>query len=134
LSKTLSFKKYMNNIETYADLMVEKDRLEKLLFIQKEAIIMDITELKKEFKPTMDLLLFISRLSTKNNNNPLVSTGVNFIGDFLLKHILLAKSGWVVRLVIPFLIKNYASHELAKEGTGLLSKLATILTKKSLPK
>jgi hypothetical protein len=124
----------MNKIETYADLMVEKNRLEILLSIQKETILMDINQLKIEFQPTMDLLKFMSKITIKGKDNTLISASMNLISDFLLKNILLAKSGWIVRLVVPYLVKNYSSNTLAKEGTGLLPRLIAMITKIALPK
>jgi hypothetical protein len=32
------------------------------------------------------------------------------LADGLVKKVLLRKAGWLIRLVIPLLIKNYASH------------------------
>jgi hypothetical protein len=85
--------------------------------------------LRKEIQPTIDLLQFMSKLTTKGKSNGFITAGVDIIGDFLLKNILLAKSGWLVRLVIPFLVKNYSNHELAKDGTGLLAKLVSVITR-----
>jgi hypothetical protein len=119
----------MNKIENYSDLLVEKKRLESLLIIQKEIVQNDILMLRKEIQPTIDLLQFMSKLTTKGRTNGFVTAGVDIIGDFLLKNILLAKSGWLVRLVIPFLVKNYSNHELAKDGTGLLAKLVSVITR-----
>ncbi len=119
----------MNKIETYADLLVEKDRLEALLSIQKDTIKMDMIQLKNDFQPTMDLLMFLSKITIKGKGNSLIATGVDMVSDFLLKNVLLAKSGWVVRLVVPYLAKNYSNHELAKNGGGLFAKLISIITK-----
>jgi len=110
-------------IRTYADLVYEKERLEALLALQKEVIRKDIVILREELQPTVDLLTFLSKITTKTKGNSLLTAGIDIAGDLILKNILLAKSGWMVRLILPYFIKNYSTHELAKNGSTILSKI-----------
>ncbi len=114
----------MNRIQTYDDLISEKEELERILMIQKGIIHRDIIELKKELGPVTQVLGFLGKITTKDRSNSLVTLGVDVIGDVLIKNFLLAKTGWITRMVLPFFIKNYSTNFLGKKGNGLIQKIA----------
>jgi urocanate hydratase len=45
-----------------------------------------------------------------------------------VKNFILAKSGWITRTIIPFFLKNYASH-IAEEPEKLVRKIKHLFGK-----
>ena len=112
-----------NKIQTYDDLLEEKKRLELLLVNQKQVISANWTGLKDEFQPVNNVFSFLSKLTTRDKTNPLVNMGVDLAGDVFLRKLLLARAGWLTRLVVPFLLKNYSSNVFADKGKSLLQNV-----------
>jgi len=102
----------MNKIQTYDDLVKEELALRSSLEAQKHIIQKEISIIKEHLEPLKKAVSFVSKFATRENNSALVSAGIGIAGDLLVKNFILAKSGWLTRLVVPFLIKNYSSHVL----------------------
>ena len=108
----------MNNhvkpISSYEDLCNEKERLTELLKAQKVQIQHDIENLKDEFKPVANLSDQIGKLlSRENGKDPLMAAGTNITIDILVAK-LFSKSNFLLKLVLPALLKNLSSHYLPK--------------------
>lgn len=120
-----------SRISTYEDLRLEKRRLEALLKAQKELVRHDIDELKEEFAPIQKAVQFVSKLSTRDASNPILTGLSDMVIDLVVKKGLLARAGWLTRIAIPYLTKNFSSHFLAEYKDVLLAKLAEWFTKGS---
>jgi len=121
----------MNRIQTYDDLLVEKDLLERQLVIQKEIIQQDIVALKEELRPAAQLVKFIGKITARDRSNSLLNLGVDVAGDVLLKNFVLAKSGWITKLILPYFVKNLGTNVLGKNGGGLIGTLLSKFAKKA---
>jgi len=113
----------MNKIQTYDDLMEEKNRLEQLLVVQKGQISDNWVVMKEEFTPVNNVISFVSKLTTRDKSNPLVNMGVEIAGDLVLRKFLLARAGWIIKLAVPLLLKNYSSNVFADKGKSFLHKV-----------
>ena len=113
----------MNKIRTYQDLLEEKQQLEAELVSKLELIRKDVAELKEEWRPVTNLLSGLGKITSKGKSNPLLSIGIDIIEGVLVKNILLTRGGWITRLVVPFLAKNFSTHILNKEGTSFFRQL-----------
>ena len=113
----------MNKIHTYEALLAEEASLKASLAVQKDDIGRDLAEIKEHLKPITKTIAFLSKFATRDKSNALVSTGVSIAGDIILKNVILAKSGWMTRLVVPFLMKNYGSHLLNNNSGNFLQRL-----------
>jgi len=60
-----------------------------------------------------------------------LNAGANTVIDMVVKKLILSRAGWITRLVIPFLVKNYSSHVIADKKSTLLSKLFSWIGKKN---
>jgi hypothetical protein len=118
-------------IKTYDDLLNEKQRLEQLLKSQKEIIRQDIQEIKEEFKPVKHAFSFISKLGTKDKSNPLLTATTDTVINLLVKKLLLAKTGWVTRLIVPFILKNFSSHVVSENKGSIMKKIFSIFGKRN---
>lgn len=105
-----------SKITTYRDLQEERAQLERQIDNQKNIIRHDLDELKAEFKkeirPAIDAAEFIKKLAKpETRNRTILSIGANLAVDLALRG-LLGRSNLIVQLLLPKVIKNYATHLL----------------------
>ena len=108
----------MNNITrpvtSYDDLVKERERLKELLKIQKAQISKDLGEIREEFTPVvLASEMFGKLLNREDGKDALVATGTNLTIDLLVNK-LFAKSNFLVRLILPVILKNLSSHYIPK--------------------
>ena len=115
-------------ITSYKELLQEKARLKVLMAEQELQIKEDWRLLKEELKPATVVASTIRNLFTRAHGSGVAQFGVNLLADGLIKKVLLANTGWLTRWLIPFFIKNYASH-MTDEPKSLLSKIKSFFTK-----
>lgn len=116
-----------NTIRSYNELLIEKQKLQSLLEAQRELIRYDIRDLKAEFKPALDAVSLLGKVTTRDSSNPILSTAANTVVDFILKKIVLSRSGWLSRLAIPFFVKNISSHVIAEHKDDIMNKLFSFI-------
>lgn len=119
----------MSDIRTYNDLLQEKKRLEAALVIQKGVIREDLIELREEFRPVLNVLSIVGKLTNRNRSNPLIALGINLVGEVFLKNMAVSSSSKIMRLVGPFVAKKVSTYFVNKEGGTFLQKLAGIWKK-----
>jgi hypothetical protein len=112
----------MNNITTYNDLVQERQRLSLLLEERKILVKTEFEEIKIKLKPLTNIVEVVEKMSSKDTSNPLVNAGISMGVNFLLKNVLLRNAGWITRLILPVLAKNYLSHEV-EEKNNVFSKI-----------
>src|SRR6187551_1106620 len=116
-------------ITNYDELRAEQKRLKDFLAIKKEHIRTDIEEIKEEFRPALAVAKIISELVVGSpSQNSMVRTGANITIDLALRRAL-SSSNFLVKLLVPGLVKNYTSHVvdraipfLKKIGSKVFSK------------
>lgn len=118
-------------IRSYDDLEREEQLLEELLQAQKQLVQLDIQQLKGQLKPASMALQFVSKLTTMDKSNPLLNQGANTAIDFLFKKIVLARAGWITRLLVPLVIKNYSSHFIADHKQDFVQKIFSLFSSKN---
>ena len=110
-------------IHTYEQLMAEKQRLETLIEAQKELIRYDLKDLKHELKPVGAVFTFLKSITSRSGKLGMLNIGVDMIVDLVFKKMILSKAGWITRLTVPFLVKNFSSNKLAENKNSFLKKL-----------
>jgi hypothetical protein len=110
-------------IQTYDDLLEEKKRLEELLIVQKQEISANWVEVKESLKPVNNIFAFFGKLTHRDKSNPIVNMSIDIAGDLLLKRILLARAGWLTRLAVPYILKNYSSNVFSHKGKSFVHKI-----------
>jgi hypothetical protein len=117
-------------ITSYNDLLEEKERLKALLQAQKELIREDVSEIKEELRPVREAAGVIGKFISRDNSNPLLTMGTNTAVDLLVRKLILSRAGWFGKLIIPFLVKNYASHFVTDNIGTIKDKLFSLFSKK----
>jgi hypothetical protein len=109
-------------ITTYKELLAEKERLHALLAEQKLLIKEDWHAIKEDLKPSFLIASTIKKLFTRKASGILGGIGITLLADGLIKRVFLAGAGRFTKWVVPFFVKNYASH-LAEEPHKLMNKI-----------
>lgn len=117
-------------IRTYEDMCEERDRLQNLLNLQKQRVVEDWNGVKDGLSPVKNAFGVIGKFTKGDKSNPMMNVGIKVASDLFLKHFVLAKAGWVTKLAVPFVVRNYSSHLLADKGKGLVQTLGRIFTRK----
>jgi hypothetical protein len=100
----------------YKELLEEKERLEAALAIRRDQLRKDIITLNQEVRPIKEVLTGIGKFAVKGKTNPLISIGLDLAADVLLRKVLLGRTNWVMKLVVPLLLQKYSVHVLNKNG------------------
>jgi hypothetical protein len=116
-------------IKTYADLCEERERIKNLLVVQRQKVKDDWEELKEEFLPVKNAFGVVGKITHADKSNPLINAGLKVASDLFLKNFVLAKAGWVTKLAVPFVVKNYSSHLIAERGGNFLGRVFNFFTK-----
>ena len=118
----------MNNITTYNDLLLEKQRLKLLLEERKILVQTEFEEIKVKLKPLRHIVEVVEKFTSKDKSNPLVNLGIDFGVNLLLKNLFLRNAGFIVKLLVPMLTKNFISHEI-EEDNNLFAKIGGFIKK-----
>src|ERR1700674_5769682 len=102
----------MNKITTYDELLMEKERLELQLAVQKVAVQEHWVDLKQKLNPVKNVFSFFSNFTAPPANNSIVGTGINLSLELLIRKLFFSRSGWITRLVAPILLKNLSANIL----------------------
>ena len=115
-------------IRSYDDLEREEELLEELLQAQKQLVQLDILQLKAQFKPAHAALQIFSKITTADKSNPLLTQGANTAIDFILKKVVLARAGWITKLLVPLVVKNYSSHFIADHKQDIVQSIFSLFS------
>lgn len=115
-------------ITNYKELLEEKARLKILLAEQELQLKEDWRAVKEELQPVVFVGSTIKNFFTRKTTAAVAQVGINLLADGLVKKVLLGGTGWLTRTLVPFFIKNYASH-LVDEPEKLLNKIKHFFSK-----
>ncbi|MCG2614334.1 hypothetical protein LZZ85_08575 [Terrimonas sp. NA20] len=122
--------KNSTTIRTYNDLLTEKERLKTLLQAQKQILRQDVEDIKAELQPVKNAISLVGKFTTRDKSNPLLTSATESIIDLVVKRLLLSRTGWLTKLVVPFLMKNVSSHLVNANQGKIFSKLFSFFGKK----
>jgi hypothetical protein len=111
----------MNKINTYAELLVERKRLEDKITGQKALINQNIVILKEQLSPFLYLLPALNIFKKGREGKPLLNWIASIGIDWLAGQGILSKSGWLARLLVPRVLKQVVSSALEKDVNELSS-------------
>lgn len=121
-------------IKTYDDLLQEEQRLTVQLRSYKDLIKEDIAGVKAGLNPVKRSMKFVKNIFTRDDNGPLLNFGLNFGLDVLLRRVLLGRASWVTKVMVPYVIKNYASHLITEDQRRAVGKTVSKFISKVLMK
>ena len=102
-------------MRAYDQLLLEEQQLEEDLRFHRKRIIDKWQHLKASVQPAViGMKLAENVLTRAETNNPVLNTGINWAIDLLVKKWILKKSGWITKMLVPFVIKNITSNVIQK--------------------
>jgi hypothetical protein len=104
----------MTKISSYKELVIERQRIEQELALQKAQINEEIQEIKDKLKPVTGILSFFNTSKKQSLKSTAMQVGANIGIDVLLRNTLLGKAGWLSRLIVPFIAKKISSKVIEK--------------------
>ncbi len=117
-------------IKTYEDLEEEKQRLMGLLRAQEELIKVDIAGVREGLKPVRKAVNVVNKMATRDHTGPVMNLGLEMGIDLLVRRVLLARAGWFLKILVPFVLKNYSSHVIGEEKrAALITKVSNFFQK-----
>lgn len=122
-----------SHIKSYSDLLAEKQCLTLLLEEKKIIIQAEYEALKVKLKPLTTVVEVAEKVMTRDKSNPLLNAGIDFGVNILLKKLLLRNAGFIVKLLVPIMAKNFISHEVEEEN-NIFQKVTGFIRKKFGPK
>src|SRR6186713_1468501 len=99
----------MPRIKNYEELVLEKNRLQQSLILQKSKIRGEISSLKEKMEPLLYLVSLLGIFKKTGTKNSLLKMGAKAGIELLAHQTLVSKAGWLAKLVIPFVLKNVSS-------------------------
>lgn len=122
------------NIQNLDDVRSERARLKNQIETARINLRQEFGAIKKELNPINQALGVVTDVFTTPKKG-LLSMGVGFGVDTVLKRVVLARAGWLPRLVVPFLVKNiatkYISNHKSSVVEGMLGWVKKATQKKS---
>lgn len=117
-------------LETLDDLRAERARLKNQLELSRVKMRNNVTAIKTEINPARQAVGALSDLLTTPKKG-LLNVGVGIGVDIILRRGLLARAGWLPRLVVPFIARNVATNLIQKNRTSLLENALIWVKKKT---
>lgn len=117
-------------LETLDDVRAERVRLKNQLELSRVKMHNNVTAIKTEINPARQAVGALSDLLTTPKKG-LLNAGVGIGIDIILRRGLLARAGWLPRLVVPFIARNVATNLIQKNRTSLLENALIWVKKKT---
>lgn len=114
------------NIENLADLRAERIRLKNRLEVLRVQMSQEFSAIKTELQPARQAVGLLGDIFTTPQKG-LLPLGVRFGVDTIVRRGLLARAGWLPRLIVPFLVRNVATNFIQKNRVPLLENALTWL-------
>jgi hypothetical protein len=110
-----------SNINSIEDLQAEKIRLKGVIALSKANMQQDISAIKHEISPARQTIGVINNLLTSPKRG-ILNIGVGLGVDLILRRGLLARAGFLPRLIVPFLVRNASVNYIEKNSNSLTEK------------
>lgn len=107
------------DIQNIDDLRAERARLKNQMGLSKLYMQQQAAAIKTELNPARQIVGVIGDMLTSPRKG-LLNLGVGLGVDTIIRRGLLARAGWLPRLLIPFLARNLAANLIQKNRTSLV--------------
>jgi hypothetical protein len=99
----------MKTINTLAELKQERQRLYAHKAFLEAEIKSDLDEIRQQLKPLQLVTKgAVKMLSSKSNS--IISNSIGYLTNAVFKNIIMRKSGFFAKLIVPYLAKNVAGN------------------------
>jgi hypothetical protein len=118
----------MKSINTLAELRQERKRLNLHKAFLETEIKNDFNEIKEQLKPLQVFSKGAAKvLSSKDNS--IVGNSVGYLTKLIVKNVIMRKSGFLARLIVPYFAKNVAGNVAEENKSKITDWLEDIFLK-----
>lgn len=110
-----------NNIQTIDDLRAERAKLHNQMQLAKIGMRNEVAAIKEELNPARQAVGVLNDVLTSPKKG-LLTLGIGLGVDIVLRRTILARAGWLPKLVVPFLVRNAATNIVQKNGKSIVEK------------
>jgi hypothetical protein len=119
-----------SQITTYKELLTEKQIVELSLIEQRNIIRSDIDALKSQFIPVSQLSPDITGDAPGHKTNFLFTVLAGEAAMLVLKKIIIARTGWLGKIILPRFFREFGSHFLKDQATIFIRRLKSVIPSK----
>ncbi|MES2285113.1 MAG: hypothetical protein V4547_05440 [Bacteroidota bacterium] len=118
----------MMKINSLADLKIEQKRLRLRRVVLETNLISDLAKLKEELEPLRSFTKGAGNILVSKNNG-ILGNSLGSIANFITKNVLLKNSGFITRLIVPYLVKNSASSLVENNKSKIVDWVGNVISK-----
>src|SRR5689334_7977886 len=96
--------------KSYDELVAEQEMRRERVKIQQLQVKEDLAGIREELEPVIHVGATIKKFLTHKSGDLIANLGISLVTNGLIKKVILSKAGWLTRIIVPQLVKNYASH------------------------
>jgi len=115
-------------INTLAELKTEQEKLRSRKVILESEIKNNFEEIKAELAPLKLLTKNAGKILVSKDNG-ILGNSLGYIADFLTRNVLLKNSGFITRLVVPYLVKNSTSNLVENNKSRIVGWVVSAISK-----
>jgi hypothetical protein len=116
-------------LKTYNQLLEEKEKLHELLQARRQLIYADVDELKVQLKPLSEIRQHITKFTARDKLNLVAALGSDVILKNIFKKFIVARAGWIGKVVVPYFIKNYTPSFIGEEKEKVIKRIKALFRK-----
>ena len=118
----------MTRINSFSDLKIEQKRLQLRRSALEAEIINDLEKLKEELEPLKSFTKSAGNILLSKNNG-ILGNSLGSIANFITKNVLLKNSGFITRLIVPYLVKNSTSNLVENNKSNISNWIDILISK-----
>jgi hypothetical protein len=118
----------MMKINSLADLKTEQKKLLQRKMVLETEIITDFEKFKADLAPLTSFTKGAGNILVSKDNG-ILGNSLGAIANFVTRNVLLKNSGFVTRLIIPYLVKNSTSSLVEKNKSKIVDWVGNVFSK-----
>lgn len=118
----------MMKINSLADLKTEQKRLLQRKEILETEIITGFEKFKEELGPLGSFTKGAGNILVSKDNG-ILGNSLGSIANFITKNVLLKNSGFITRLIVPYLVKNSTSSLVENNKSKIVDWVGNVFSK-----
>lgn len=118
----------MQKVNTLAELKAEQKNLEVRRISLEREIKNDFEAIKAELAPLTSVKEGAKTLLISKDNSTL-SNSIGKVADFVTNKVILKNSGYLVRLIVPFLVKNMTTNIVENNKSSIVDWVGNFVSK-----
>jgi hypothetical protein len=118
----------MRTINTLEELKEERRRLNMRKDLLETEIKNDFAGIKEDLKP-LQLLTKGAGAMLSSKDNGIAGSSAGFLTGFLVKKLILKNSGFLTKLIVPYLAKNVASNVVEENKPKIADWISALISK-----